>query len=179
MSYISDSLEAHITDLAIKNVGINALKDWQLKIIKATLEGRNILIIQPTGSGKSLCFQLLPFITGKITIVFTPTISLMKDQCCALEKKNISATYLGSSQTDKGIDTKIIARKFNLLYTTPEKFFDDTGSPSCPFKDLIMTAQVGLIAVDEVHLIDSWKFFTYKLKSVICMYHFVLLLDQQ
>ena len=65
----------------------------------------------------------------------------MKDQCCALEKKNISAIYLGSSQTDKEIDTKIIARKFNLLYTTPEKFFDDAGSPSYPFKDdLIMTA---------------------------------------
>jgi len=123
------------------------------------MEGRNTVIIQPTGSGKSLCFQIMPFITGKITVVLTPTISLMKDQCCALEKNQISATYVGSSQADKEIDAKIIDRKFSLLYTTPERFFNDTGNPSYPFRDLIMTAQIGLIAVDEVHLIDSWKGF--------------------
>ena len=88
----------------IKNFGISSLKDWQLKIIEATLEGRNTLIIQPTGLGKSLCFQLLPFITGKVTVVLSPTISLTKDQCCTLEQNKISATCVGSSQTDKEVD---------------------------------------------------------------------------
>jgi len=57
VSVDADNLEAQITGLSIKNFGISTLKDWQLKIIKATLEGRNTLIIQPTGSGKSLCFN--------------------------------------------------------------------------------------------------------------------------
>lgn len=175
--YVTDQLQAQITGLLIKNFGITLLKDWQLKIIVATLEGRNTLIIQPTGSGKSLCFQLMPFITGKVTVVLTPTISLMKDQCCALEKNKISATYVGSSQTDKEIDAKILSGNFRLVYTTPEKFFDDTGTPSYPFRDLITQAQVGLIAVDEVHLIDSWKSFRYAF-NVLMLIFTPILLDQ-
>ena len=113
---VTDQLEAQITGLLIKNFSISSVKDWQLKIIAATLEGQNTLIIQPTGSGKSLCFQIMPFITGKISVVLTPTISLMKDQCCALARNKISATYVESSQTDKEIDAKILAGDFKLVY---------------------------------------------------------------
>ena len=91
MVYVTEQLQAQIADLSIQHFG---KKNWQIEIILAALEGHNTLIIQPTGSGKSLCFQLAPFITGKITVVLTPTISLMKDQCCALEKNKISATYV-------------------------------------------------------------------------------------
>ena len=128
-------------------------------IIAAALEGRNTLVVQPTGAGKSLCFQLLPLITGKITIVLTPTISLMKDQCSILEENGISATYTGSSQTDAQINSKISDGVFNIVYTTPEKFFDHTGHPLYPFGDLLHKGRVGLIAIDEVHLIHSWKSF--------------------
>jgi len=158
---VTEQLQAQIAGVSIQHFGISALKNWQMEIILATLEGRNTLIIQPTGSGKSLCFQLMPFITGKITVVLTPTISLMKDQCCSLEKNKISATFVGSSQVDKEIDSKILSGNFKVVYTTPEKFFDDTGNPAYPFRDLITRAQVGLIAIDEVHLIDSWKSFRY------------------
>ena len=101
--YNTDQLEAQITGLMIKHFAIHSIKDWQLEMIMATLKGHNTLVVQPTGSGKSLCFQLLPLLTGKLTIVLTPTISLMKDQCCTLESK-VSATFVGSSQTDKEID---------------------------------------------------------------------------
>jgi len=83
------------------------------------MEGHNTLIIQPTGSGKS---QLLPLITGKITVVLTSTISLMKDQCCALEKNGISATYLGSSQTDKEIDTQSWLESLNFCIQLQRSF---------------------------------------------------------
>ena len=158
--YNTDQLEAQITDLMIKHFAIHSIKDWQLEMIMATLKGHNTLVVQPTGSGKSLCFQLLPLLTGKLTIVLTPTISLMKDQYCTLESK-VSATFVGSSQTDKEIDDKILSGHFKIVYTTPEKFFDDTGTPSYPFSELIMKSRVGLIALDEVHLISSWKFFRY------------------
>jgi len=95
----------------------------------------------------------------------------------------LQCTYVGSCQTDKEIDTKIIARNFNILYTTPEKIFDDAGNPSYPFRDLIVAGQVGLVAVDEVHLTDCWKFFRYRLQFTalhMCVLHyFVLLLDQR
>ena len=69
-----------------------------MNIILAALEGRNTLIIQHTGSGKSLCFQLVPFITGKVTVVLTPTISLMKYQCCALEKTRFQPHMLEAAR---------------------------------------------------------------------------------
>jgi len=95
---LTEQLQTQIAGISIQHFGISALKNWQIKIILAALEGRNTFIIQPTGSGKSLCFQIMPFITGKVTVVLTPTISLMKDQCCSLEKNKISTTYVGSSQ---------------------------------------------------------------------------------
>ena len=106
--------------MALKYFGIDAIKRWQLKIISACLEGRDTLVVQPTGSGKSLCFQLLPFISGKMTIVLTPTISLMKDQCCTLEERGIPAIYTGSSQSDPHM-TRLeirISRLFTLRLKT-------------------------------------------------------------
>ena len=76
---------------------------------------------------------------------------------CLGEKQDFSHLC----QIDKETDAKILSGNFRVVYTTPEKFFDDRGNPSHPFRDLIMHSQVGLIAVDEVHLIDSWKSFRY------------------
>lgn len=97
-------------------------------------------------------------------------ISLMKDQCSVLAKNKISATYVGSSQTDKEIDTKILDGDFKLVYATPEKFFVDAGTPSYPFRDLIIRGQVGLITIDEVHLISSWKSFRYVFNVLILIF---------
>ena len=150
-----------MTGLLVKHFGYNTLKDWQILIIKAALEGRDSLVIQPTGSGKSLCFQLPSLITGKSTVVLTPTISLMKDQCCKLGEHGISATYLGSSQTDTQMDKKVQEGMYEIVYTTPEKFFDSNGCPSHIFKPILEAGRVGLIALDEVHLVKSWKNFRY------------------
>ena len=86
-------------------------------------------MIQPTGSGKSLCFQLFPFISGKMTVVLTPTISLMKYQCCKLGERGIPATHTGSSQNDMFIDDKIRNKNFKLIFATPENFFTHEGNP--------------------------------------------------
>ena len=87
-------------------------------------------MIQPTGSGKSLCFQLFPFISGKMTVVLTPTISLMKDQCCKLGERGIPTTHTGSSQNDASIDDKIRNKNFKLIFATPENIFSHEGNPS-------------------------------------------------
>ncbi len=152
--------------LLIKHFGITSFKEWQISTIRAVLERRNSLVIQPTGSGKSICFQLPSLITGKMTVVLTPTISLMSDQCSKLKLHGIPAIYLGSSQIDKEVDKKIRNGLFQIIYTTPEKFFNSSGSPSKMFSDLIDMGQIGLIAIDEVHLVNVWKSFRY----ASCMY---------
>ena len=70
--------------LLLKHFGKQSFKEWQLKIIQAVLEKQNTLVIQLTGSGKSLCFQFPSVVTGKITVVLVPTISLMLDQVAHL-----------------------------------------------------------------------------------------------
>ena len=179
----SDHLQSHMTGLLMKHFGLNSFKDWQLHIIKATLEGRNSFVVQPTGSGKSICFQLPSLITGKITVVLTPTISLMSDQCNGLQHHGIPATFLGSGQVDNEVGQKIEDGMFQVfdsilhlkmnsrilvaltiiqvVYTTPESFFDNRGAPSNRFSCLIQKGQIGLIAIDEVHLVNNWKCFRY------------------
>ena len=96
-----------------------------------------------------------------MTVVLTPTISLMKDQCSKLEEVGVPATYTGSSQTDVCVNDKIRNKDFKIIYTTPENFFNHAGKPSKVFEDLIEQGQIGLIAIDEVHLINTWKCFRY------------------
>ena len=83
------------------------------KSFHATLEGRDTLVIHPTGSGKSLCFQFPPVFQEKRAFIITPTISLMQDQVHGLQQKGINCTFLVSAQPDeqaecKALDPKLI-----------------------------------------------------------------------
>ena len=73
----------------------------------------------------------------------------------------IRATFLGTSQRDTNIETKIKQGQFDLVCVTPEKFFDRSGNPSAFFRHLIDSWKIGLIAIDEAHLIATWKSFRY------------------
>ena len=92
----TDLQEMQMTGLLLKHFKLQEFRDWQVDIIKATLERRNTFVLQRTGSGKSLCFQFPSLVTKKLTVVLTPTISLMNDQTRALQAKGIRATHLGS-----------------------------------------------------------------------------------
>lgn len=70
--------------------------------------------------GKSLCFQLPALITGKIVVVVSPLISLMRDQCLQLARQGVSACFLGSGQTDKSIELKAMAGMYSIVYICPE-----------------------------------------------------------
>ena len=84
----------------------------------------------------------------------------MKDQCCKLEEHAISATYLGSSQTETQVDKNVHDGIYEIIYTTPEIFHDSNGCPHT-FKPLLEAGCVGLIALNEVHLVNSWANFRY------------------
>ena len=110
-----------MTGVLVKHFKLQEFKSWQLEVIKAVLERRNAFVLQPTGSGKSLCFQFPALVTKKATIVITPTLSLMSDQCSALQARGIRATYLGSTQKDKDVEKRVCTGEYDIIYTTPEK----------------------------------------------------------
>ena len=94
---------------------------------KAALNGTNTIVLQPTGSGKSLCYQLLPFATGRIAVAISPTLSLIHDQVEELCAKGITATYLCSNQNDTSIPAAISRGEFKVVYITPERMFPGSG----------------------------------------------------
>lgn len=155
--------EAQLTGILVKRFGLSTFKDWQLKIIQAVLNGNNAFVVQPTGSGKSLCFNFPAVYTGRMTVVLTPTISLMQDQSASLQDKGIHSTFLGSSQKDAKVQEDIARRKTEVVLVIPEKFFDITGQPQPLFAKLLREGKIGLLAIDEAHLIYKWQSFRYVL----------------
>lgn len=125
----------------------------QEEIIKALLEGRDVLALLPTGAGKSLCFQLPALVKDGIAVIFEPLISLMKDQVDALKKKSIAAAYLSSNmEWDEISSTVELVRdgKIKILYVSPERL----SNPS--FCRLLEDCRVSLFAYDEAHCVSSW-----------------------
>ena len=151
--------EVAILGLSAKYFGLAKLHQWQLSAIGSAIEGKDSLIVQPTGTGKSLCFCIPPLYSKKTAIVVSPTISLMTDQVLKLEKKGIPATLLGSAQKED-VTMKVEEGEFRLVFTTPESFIDKvTGEPRPLFIRMATEGKLCLLAVDEAHLIDSWKLF--------------------
>ena len=141
-------------------------KDFQYQVINATLDRRDTLVVQPTGSGKSLCFQFPAVYSKKMTLVITPTISLMQDQTFELKKIGISATYLGSAQMDSHAENKALCAESNIhiVFVSPEWLFGSEERNLVKLQGLHKVNQLGLIAIDEAHLIYDWQDFrqTYK-----------------
>ena len=147
--------------MAAKHFSVVKLHQWQVNVITATVEGKDTLVVQPTGSGKSLCFCIPPLQLEKTAVVVSPTISLMTDQVRKLKGKGIPATLLGSAQKED-VTGDVEAGKFRVVFTTPECFMDKaTGQPRATFTQMAMQNKIGLVAVDEAHLIHSWKSFRY------------------
>lgn len=143
-----------------KHFGLATLHQWQLRTIHGTLEGRDGLVVLPTESGKSICFYLPSLITKNITLVVTPTISLMTDQVASLKAKGISATFLGMAQADKSVMAKVVKCYFSIVCTTPESLVDSsTDQPYAHFNKLAKDGKICMVAIDEAHLIQSWKYF--------------------
>jgi ATP-dependent DNA helicase RecQ len=117
------------------------------------MEGRDVLLMSPTGSGKSLVYQLPALALDGVTLVVSPLIALMKDQVDALQKKGIAAAALNSSISVKQQDEAIRAAidgELDLLYVTPERFKTKKWQA---IEDQIHVAR---LAIDEAHCISQW-----------------------
>jgi len=133
--------------------GLEQFRPGQREVIENVLNGRDVLCVMPTGSGKSLCYQLPALLLEGITLVVSPLIALMKDQVDALRQRGIRATFLNSTLDPSEQRVRILeieAGKFDLVYVAPERF----RSPR--FLETMAKMQPALLAVDEAHCISEW-----------------------
>ena len=125
----------------------------QAEAVSAVLQGRDVLVLMPTGGGKSLCYQVPALLLPGLTMVISPLISLMKDQVDALCRRGVAAALLNSSLSPEAA-AAVIARAragaLRLLYVAPERM------DSSAFQALLAELQISLLAVDEAHCISQW-----------------------
>lgn len=163
--HVAPCLEPLHLKTAKQFFGIDELLPFQRKIAEAALDGKDTCVYMATGSGKSLCFQLPAVVSGKVVIVVSPLISLMKEQVSKFnenaEKRGLKlkACFLGSGHEDpkrrQDVDKAAVAGEYNLVYVTPEKLIQHSGLLH-RFRPLIRNGQVALLAVDEAHSISEW-----------------------
>jgi ATP-dependent DNA helicase RecQ len=133
--------------------GYDEFRDLQQTLIMNVLSKKHSLGIMPTGSGKSICYQIPALILPGLTIVVTPLISLMKDQVDQLRELGVKATFLNSSlprSEYENIISDISRKQYKLLYIAPESLLTDR------ILWLLKSIEVSLITVDEAHCISEW-----------------------
>ena len=133
--------------------GFDSFRPGQQQVIESILRGDRTVAIFPTGSGKSLCYQLPALMFPGITIVISPLISLMKDQVDQLSKRGIPCTYISSIVSENEVTTRIQNMKqgkYKIVYIAPERFY------SQEFIDALEGLDVSFIAIDEAHCISQW-----------------------
>src|SRR4051812_8309563 len=104
--------------------GFGTLRDLQEQAMHAVLEGRDSLVVMPTGGGKSLCYQAPAVLRGGTTVVLSPLIALMKDQVDGLRECGIAAAQLDSSMVSSernAVERDLARGKINLLFVSPER----------------------------------------------------------
>ena len=148
----------HSLEEALKHFfGYDTFRLEQQQIIEEVLQNRDLLIIMPTGGGKSLCFQLPALLKPGLTVVVSPLIALMQDQVDALQDNGIGATFLNSSlnwEEVRSREAAILNGKIKLLYVAPERLL---GEKFLPFLEQVRS-QIGIsaFAIDEAHCVSEW-----------------------
>lgn len=133
--------------------GFTEFRPGQEAAIRAVLSGKDALVVMPTGSGKSLCFQLPAMLTDGTMLVISPLIALMKDQVDALAAHNISATYLNSTLSPAETAFRLNGMRFGryrLVYVAPERFRNPR------FLEALRETPLRMLAIDEAHCISTW-----------------------
>ncbi|QKN84097.1 ATP-dependent DNA helicase RecQ [Scandinavium goeteborgense] len=133
--------------------GYQQFRPGQETIIETALEGRDCLVVMPTGGGKSLCYQVPALVLDGLTVVVSPLISLMKDQVDQLLANGVSAACLNSTQTreqQQEVMAGCRTGKIRLLYIAPERLMLDNFLENLSHWNPVM------LAVDEAHCISQW-----------------------
>lgn len=148
----------HDVDLLLRELleryfGFAAFRPGQREALRTILSGRDMLVVMPTGAGKSLCYQLPALFGSGTTLVISPLIALMKDQVDALIGRGIAATFINSSLdvSEQGRRLEgLAAGAFRIVYVAPERLRQSA------FRAAVKQARPARCAVDEAHCISQW-----------------------
>ncbi|MDF3818409.1 RecQ family ATP-dependent DNA helicase [Leptospira sp. 96542] len=144
--------ENHLAKV-IEQFGIKMFRGNQEKIINQVLSQSHVLVLMPTGMGKSICYQIPALVLDGVCVVISPLIALMNDQVNALQKKSINATYINSSLSKKERIERyqgLKLGKYKIVYVSPERFQKEE------FISAIQSVKISLLAIDEAHCISQW-----------------------
>jgi ATP-dependent DNA helicase RecQ len=142
-----------LLDVISRHWGYNSFRPLQQEAMAASLEGRDSLVVMPTGGGKSLCYQAPALLKDHVTVVVSPLISLMKDQVDGLRECGVPAAQMNSSQASdelRAVERALFRGELKMLFVSPERL----ALPS--FRELLMRAGAKTFAIDEAHCISHW-----------------------
>src|SRR6476469_6756944 len=145
-----------LQDVVARYWGYDTLRPLQREAMEAVLAKRDSVVVMPTGSGKSLCFQAPALVTPGLAVVVSPLISLMKDQVDTLVGNGVPAgLYNSSLSSDEkaAVVAGLRQGRYRLLYVSPERLVGD-GSDN--FISLLASCGVSFVAIDEAHCISQW-----------------------
>ena len=139
--------------LVARVFGITELRPFQAEAIRASLTGRDLLLVLPTGGGKSLCFQGPALARSGVTLVVSPLIALMKDQVDGLRASGVAAGMLTSAQSPgerRAVHEALERGELKLLYAAPERLLMEG------FFERLVKLGLAAVAIDEAHCISHW-----------------------
>ncbi|EGR2695481.1 ATP-dependent DNA helicase RecQ [Vibrio parahaemolyticus] len=133
--------------------GYQTFRDGQQEVIESAVEGKDSLVIMPTGGGKSLCYQIPALVRSGITLVISPLISLMKDQVDQLKANGVAAECVNSTMSREellSVYNRMHNGQLKLVYVSPERVL------MRDFIERLENLPLAMIAVDEAHCISQW-----------------------
>jgi ATP-dependent DNA helicase RecQ len=137
-----------------EHFGYEDFRPGQEEVVRAALAGRDVLVVMPTGAGKSLCYQLPALMRDQLTVVVSPLVSLMNDQVAGLDRVARGQAVLINAQRDLADNREALARvrggEVRLLYVAPERFANQG------FVEALAGVDVGMFVVDEAHCVSQW-----------------------
>lgn len=136
-----------------KIFGYDDFRPLQAEIIQHVYQRRDVLVLMPTGGGKSICYQVPALTLEGTAVVVSPLIALMKDQVEGLRGNGAAAAYINSmldASQARNVEDDLLAGRIKLLYVSPEKLVSQS------FQPLLKRLKISLFAIDEAHCISSW-----------------------
>ncbi len=140
-------------ELLKKYFGHSELRELQEEVIDSILSQQDVLMILPTGGGKSLCYQLPTLLMGGVTVVVSPLLALMHDQVVALRANGISAVMVSSMrglEEIRAIERQLYNKEIKLLYVAPERLHNEY------FLNLLQNLNINFFVIDEAHCVSEW-----------------------